>query len=848
MAGKKKKIEKTKPAKSVKVAKAKPEEISKGEQVPKTPEAPKEQTKRPFGKRAPMRKTKTVKDHIEITIADDIVRGKKSLVIVESPSKARTINKYLGSNFHVEASVGHIKNLPSSKLGIDIEHGFVPEYRVIDGKQEVIRKLKTMAASTQEVFIATDPDREGEAIAWHIAGEIEPHNKRISRVLFNEITKTGISEAMAHPVKIDDKLVKAQQARRVLDRIVGYKVSPFLWTVIRRGTSAGRVQSVALQLVCKREAEVEAFVAQEYWTIKSKLQAKDSDPFTAMLHSVDGKKPVIDREQIAKGLVDDIRKKEFIIKDIRKREVRRNPSAPFITSSLQQEASRKCGFSPKMTMMLAQQLYEGIALGDEGPTGLITYMRTDSTRVAESAIAMVREFVYTSYGKDFLPAAPNEYKSKKANTQDAHEAIRPTGMKYAPKQIAKYLTPQQLKVYELIWNRFVASQMMPAVLDQTAIDITADEYLFRAAGSTIRFRGFLQVYEEGRDEGDKKEDNEDEDSDALLPPNLKINDLLQLLDILPEQHFTKPPARYTESSLIKELDTLGIGRPSTYAMIVGTIVDREYAELKERKLFATELGKSVNHILSKYFAELFNVSFTAEMEEELDKIESGELAYKKVMDDFYKPFAKNMKEVESKKAEVKESMQEKTDEVCDLCGKPMIIKWGRYGKFMACSGYPECKNIKKITKDGEAAPEPEMTDEKCPKCTKPMVIKIGKYGKFLACSDYPTCKTTKPILDIMPDIVCPKDGGQIARRKSRYGKFFYGCANYPNCDFILWNEPVNKPCPNCGAVFMVKKSLKRKGDFYLCMTCNEEVPMPVDASAVKLDPKESADVKFTDNE
>ncbi len=816
------------------------------------PEAPveKKPAGRSFGgKRSPLKRTKTVKDHIEIEIDKNIKRGKKSLVIVESPSKAKTINKYLGNNFQVEASVGHIKNLPSTKLGIDVENGYKPEYRIIDGKQEVIRKLKTLAASTQEVFIATDPDREGEAIAWHIAGEIEKHNPKISRVLFNEITKSGVAEAMAHPVKIDDKLVKAQQARRVLDRIVGYKVSPFLWTVIRRGTSAGRVQSVALQLVCKREAEIEAFVAQEYWSIHSKLQTRDSETLMASLHSVDGKKPVIDREDIAKGYVEDIKKKTFIVQDIRKRETRRNPSAPFTTSSLQQEASRKCSFSPRTTMMIAQQLYEGVELGDEGLTGLITYMRTDSTRVAETAVSSVREFIYTSFGKEFLPPGPNEFKNKKANMQDAHEAIRPTNMAYAPKTVARYLTPQQLKLYELIWNRFVASQMMPAVMDQTTVDIAAEEYLFRATGSIIKFRGFLQVYEEGRDEGDKKEDNgDDEELNALLPPGLRVNDKLNLLELLPEQHFTKPPARYTESSLIKELDNLGIGRPSTYAMIVGTIVEREYAELKERKLYATELGKSVNHILSNYFSQLFNIKFTAEMEEELDKIEEGELSYKRVLDDFYHAFVKNMKEVESKKAEVKESMQEQTDEVCDLCGKPMIIKWGRYGKFMACSGYPDCKNIKRLAKNGEAPPEPEMTDEKCPNCGNPMVIKIGKFGKFMACSDYPKCKTTKPILDIVPDIICPKDGGQIVRRKSRYGKFFYGCANYPNCDFILWNEPVNTRCPHCDAAYMVKKSTKRKGDYHLCMTCNHEEPIKIDATALKLDGVENGAVNFSDEE
>lgn len=800
------------------------------------------------GRRAPLKRSKTVKEHIEIEIAKDIKRGKKSLVVVESPAKAKTINKYLGSGFLVEASIGHIKNLPSSKLGIDIDHGYKPEYRIIDGKQEVIRKLKTLAASTKEVFIATDPDREGEAIAWHIAGEIEKHNPNIRRVLFNEITKAGVTEAMAGPTRIDNKLVQAQQARRVMDRIVGYKVSPFLWSVLRQGTSAGRVQSVALQLVCRREAEIDAFVSQEYWSIKAKVETRSSDIFVAGLHSIDGKKPVIEREHEAKSFVEDIRKKEFVIKDIRVRETKRNPSPPFTTSSLQQEASRKLGYSPRLTMMIAQQLYEGIELGEEGLTGLITYMRTDSMRVAESAIQMVREYVFSSYGREYVPPAPNDYKNKKANTQDAHEAIRPVSMKYAPRQVAKYLTPQQVRLYELIWNRLVASQMTPADVDQTSVDITADEYLFRATGSVITFRGFLQVYEEGRDEGDKKEDNGDEEApNGLLPANLRVNDPLRLVDLLPEQHFTKPPARYTESSLIKELDNLGIGRPSTYAMMVGTIVERQYVELRERKLFATDLGKSVNQILSNYFSELFNVKFTAEMEEDLDKIESGDMTYKKVLDDFYKSFSHNMKEVESKKDEVRLSLQEKTDEVCDLCGKPMIIRWGRYGKFMACSGYPECRNIKKVMKNGEAPPPPEVTDEKCPNCGSPMVVRTSRGGKFLGCSNYPACKTAKAHPDdILKDIVCPKDGGQIIRRKSRYGKFFYGCGNYPNCDFVSWNEPVATRCPSCDAAFMVKKTSKRKGDFLLCMTCNEQVPLP--SEPIERVPMPDVGVSFNEDE
>ncbi len=802
-------------------------------------------------KRSKYTRTKTVKEHVDILIPDGIKRGKKSLVIVESPAKAKTINKYLGKDFYVEASVGHIKNLPSTKIGVDIDNGYQPEYLVIEGKQEVIRKLKTMAASTQRVYIATDPDREGEAIAWHIAQEIERHNENLQRVLFNEITKSGVSEAMANPAKLDMKLVQSQQARRVMDRIVGYKVSPFLWTVIKRGTSAGRVQSVALRLVCERDTQINAFIPQEYWSIKAKLQKPHSEAFVAMLQTVDGKKPVLDTEHTTLNYVRDIEKKSFIVSDIRKREAKRNPAPPFITSSLQQEASRKCGFSPKMTMAVAQQLYEGVDTGADGLMGLITYMRTDSPRVAESAVTMVREYIYTAYGRDYLPDTPNDYKSKKATTQDAHEAIRPTSMKYTPKEASKFLTSQQSRLYELIWNRFVASQMSPALMDQTTIEASAEEYLFRATGSIVTFRGFLQVYEEGKDEGDKKENGtgngNGEEAETTLPSDLRIHDRLDLHELIPEQHFTKPPARYTESSLIKELDNLGIGRPSTYAMMVGTIVDREYVEIRERKLFSTPLGQSVNQILSNYFPNLFNVQFTAEMEEELDKIEEGKLSYKKVLDDFYKPFSETMADVESRKTEVRESLQEQTGESCELCGKPMIIRWGRYGRFTACSGYPDCKNVKRLAQNGESA-EPEKTSEICPKCGSPMVIKEGKFGKFMACSGYPACKTTKPILDIMPDVICPKDGGQIVRRKSRYGKFFYGCANYPQCDFVLWNEPVNQACPECQASMMVKKSSKKKGNFLLCLTCNAEVNDKPDSAMMNTLPESQEPVTFNDEE
>lgn len=753
---------------------------------------------------------------------------KKSLVIVESPSKAKTINKYLGSDFVVEASVGHIKNLPETRLGVDVENNYEPQYVLIKGKKEVIKRLQKIAANSNKVFVATDPDREGEAIAWHIASEIEAQNSNIQRILINEITKSGVSDAMRSPLIIDMNKVNSQQARRILDRLVGYNVSPFLWKVFRKGLSAGRVQSVALRLVCEREEEIANFKIEEYWSITGVFRdEKSPGDVSAKLIQIDGKKAEIGNEGVANGFVEDIRKKKFVIKSVVKKETKRNPVPPFITSSLQQEASRKLNYSPKKTMMVAQQLYEGVDIGREGPTGLITYMRTDSTRISDSALEKVRVLILNSYGKEYLPEKPVVYKSKKkTKVQDAHEAIRPTELDeaHSPKSIKKHLTADQRKLYELIWNRFVACQMKPAVMDQTGVDIVGDEYLFRATGSVMKFRGFLQVYEESLDD---ESGTNGEGENASLPAFLKPGLAVILSKIEPRQHFTKPPARYTQSSLVKDLDAKGIGRPSTYALIISNIQSRGYVELKERRLFATDLGMTVNKILVKYFPKLFNVEFTAGLEEQLDEVESGRLKYYDVVDRFYKPLLGLIEEAQSKKSEIKDLIEEKVDITCDECGKPMIVKWGRYGKFISCSDYPNCKNIKNIdelnggdAKEGAPGESPDQTDEVCGKCGSPMVFKNGPYGKYLACSKYPDCKTTKSIVE-STGVPCPKDGGDIVKRRTRRGKMFFGCANYPKCDFALWNEPVSQKCQKCSHSYLLKKYSKKKGNFLQCPECKE---------------------------
>ncbi|MDQ7053279.1 MAG: type I DNA topoisomerase [candidate division KSB1 bacterium] len=748
----------------------------------------------------------------------------KYLVIVESEAKTKTIKKFLGKDFDVKSSVGHVKDLPKQRLGVDLEDGFTPEYITIRGKGKILNDLRKAAKSSDVVYIATDPDREGEAIAAHLAEEIKSRNANIRRVMFNEITERAVKAALENPSDIDLAKVEAQKARRVVDRLVGYQVSPILWRTIYRGLSAGRVQSVALRLICEREEEIENFVPREYWSITAKVKTEDSAEFLTKLVKINGKKADIKNEKAAKEIVQELKQKPFKIEKITKKPVLRQPNAPFTTSTLQQEASRRFGYSTKRIMMIAQQLYEGIELGSEGSVGLITYMRTDSTRIANEALQAVREYISRDYGLEYLPKKPRHFKVK-SSAQDAHEAIRPTSMQREPKKIRKYLTEEQYKIYELIWNRFVASQMEAAKLEQTTVDISAGKkYAFRTTGSVIVFRGFLQVYEDTKEETDR---SEDDSTNVAVPPNLKEGQKLELIKLLPKQHFTKPPARYTESSLVKELDTLGIGRPSTYAIIISTLLQRKYVERNKRQLVPTELGKTVNNILVENFPDIFNVKFTAFMEEQLDQVESGQKKFLQVVSEFYKPFSHAVQKTEEKRAEIKEGLQQDTDETCPQCGSKLIIRWGRNGQFVACTGYPDCRYTRPLK---EETLEVEQT---CDKCGRPMIVKTGRFGKFLACSGYPECKNTQPFTI---GVSCPNEGcdGQIVERKTRRGKIFYGCSNYPKCDFASWAKPIPRPCPECGNPYLVERYSKAKGQFVACPKCKAEISEPYEEADAQI--------------
>ncbi|MEW6194754.1 MAG: type I DNA topoisomerase [Bacteroidota bacterium] len=726
----------------------------------------------------------------------------KDLILVESPSKAKTINKYVGSKFVVEATVGHIKNLPKTKLGIDVENEFKPSLVTIRGKSDVIKKIKSLASKSQNIYIATDPDREGEAIAQDVVDILDNKNQqKIQRVLFNEITKNAVKNALNSPIKIDEHLVTSQRARRAMDRIIGYKVSPFLWRAVLdsygSSLSAGRVQSVALRLICEREEEIDKFIATEYWSIVAIFTTESGEKIQAKLYEVDGKqikippKPNMTKEELdqflqtnfaitsnelAQEILEKINSKNnFSISDLNKKESRRNPFPPFITSTLQVEASRKLKFRPRRTMMIAQNLYEGIELGDEGVTGLITYMRTDSTRLSEEILNDARDYLINSYGENYVTEKPRTFEQKKKNVQDAHEAIRPTSLKYTPEFVKPYLDDAQFKLYDLIWKRFVASQMESAKLETTTVSIKADEFVFRASGTTILFDGFLRIYDESTEES-----NDENGSGSKIPAGLELDQKLNLDEINPNQHFTKPPPRYTESSLIKELEYNGIGRPSTYAMIVGTIIDRKYVEQTDRKLIPTDIGKKVNSILVKNFPDIFNVNFTAKMEEELDSIAEGEIEYLQVLNDFYGPFSKSLKEVEANLEKIK----------CDKCGSDMDIKIGRFGKFLACTNYPECKNIKSLKEISGNNNEPEYTGETCPKCGSRTVYREGKFGRFIGCEKYPDCDFTKIIT---LGITCPQcNQGEIITRRTKRGKIFYGCNRYPECDYATWKLPKAK--------------------------------------------------------
>ncbi|MEW6715227.1 MAG: type I DNA topoisomerase [Nitrospirota bacterium] len=719
----------------------------------------------------------------------------KSLLIVESPAKVKTLSKFLGKDFIIKASIGHIKDLPKKDIGVDVENNFAPTYVVIEGKEKVMKDLKKAAKAAEKVFLAPDPDREGEAIAWHIAEELNGDSDKVQRVEFNEITEKAVKEAIKHPRKINVNLFDAQQARRILDRLVGYKLSPLLWHKVRRGLSAGRVQSVAVRLVVDREREIEAFKTEEYWSITAALEGKVPPKFDAKLFQINKDKAEIKNEEHASGIVKDLKDKTFAVKKIDKKKRKRSPSPPFITSTLQQDASRKYRYTAKKTMMLAQKLYEGIELGSEGSVGLITYMRTDSVKIASEAQKEAREFIVKEYGKDYAPQKPPVYKSKKS-AQEAHEAIRPTSIFRTPSEVKNFLEPDQHKLYKLIWERFVASQMEAAQLEQTSIDISAGSYLFRATGSVITFPGFMTLYIESTDNAKEEE--------GLLPP-LSEGDLLKNLGITPKQHFTQPPPRYNEATLVKELEAKGIGRPSTYAAIISTIQDRKYAEKLEGRFKPTELGTVVSDLLVERFADIMDYNFTANMEDNLDKIEEGGYKWVDVVMDFYKPFDKDLSEAMAIVGKVK-PQDIPTDQTCEKCGEPMVIKWGRFGRFMACTKYPECKTTKPLEGQAPKA-EDQPTDEICQKCGSPMVLKTGRFGKFIACSKYPECKTTKAL---SIGVKCPEDGGDIVERRTKKGKVFFSCGNYPKCKFATWYKPINKPCPKCGANILIEKKTKKE--------------------------------------
>jgi DNA topoisomerase-1 len=733
----------------------------------------------------------------------------KSLIIVESPAKARTITKFLGKDFVVKASVGHIKDLPKTKLGVDIENGFQPHYVAIRGKGKIINELKKASRKASEIYLAPDPDREGEAIAWHIAEVLEDKGKKIHRVLIHEITPRAVADAIKNHRGLQESLYRAQQARRILDRLVGYKISPLLWQKVKRGLSAGRVQSVALRLICDREREIRAFVPQEYWSITAQLHhPKKPPPFEAKLTQIEGKKVQIGNEKEAKKITDGLRTKQFVVEDIAKKEKRRHPSPPFITSTLQQEASRKLRFSAKKTMLIAQQLYEGIDLGALGQVGIITYMRTDSVRLSQDAIKEVRELIAKQFGKEYLPDKPHFYKSR-SSAQEAHEAIRPTSLDMPPEKIKKFLTPDQQSLYKLIWVRFIACQMRPAIFDQTTIKIKADDHLFVATGSVMKFPGFTAVYVEGKD-------TPDGDEEGGVLPALSTGDALEVLDLLPKQHFTQPPSRFTESTLVRELEEKGIGRPSTYASILSNIQDKRYVEFIDRKFHPTDLGFLVEELLTENFPTIMDAGFTAHMEENLDKIEEEKVPWRQVLEEFYHPFEENLKRAEANMRDVKGERQP-TDIRCDQCGSMMEIRWGKFGKFLSCSAYPECKNAKMFSTDEEGkimVEEPPTVEEKCPQCDSPMVVKEGRYGKFLACTRYPDCKGTRSISTGVP---CPQEGcgGSLVQRRTRKGRMFYGCSNYPDCRFALWERPIPRTCPQCGATFLAEKRTKA-GVTYIC--------------------------------
>jgi DNA topoisomerase-1 len=728
----------------------------------------------------------------------------KNLVIVESPTKSKTLKKFLGRGFDVIASGGHIRDLPKSGLGVDIENDFEPEYVVIKGKAKTIKELKAKAKESELIYLAPDPDREGEAIAYHIAHEIGVKNKKkLLRATFNEITKKAVVDAIKNAGEIDLNKVYAQQARRILDRIVGYKVSPVLWKTVLRGLSAGRVQSVALRMICEREEEIDKFIPIEYWTIDSDFETAKKAKLALRLSQIDGNKAEIHNDEEANSIKAEIEAQSYSVKSLEKSKMKKSPPPPFITSSLQQDSFNKLQMSNKATMAVAQQLYEGVELGSEGQTGLITYMRTDSVRISTEAAAAAKELIAKMFGEEYVLEGTRKYKSVKGS-QDAHEAIRPTYPELIPAQVKKFLSRDQFRLYDLIWRRFMASQMAAAEYDIVTLEVVGGRFLFKAARQKMTFDSYTRLYN----------GNGEENANGF--PAVKPGDKLKLIEIHADQHFTEPPPRFNAGSLVKELEQKGIGRPSTYAQIISVLLDRKYISSDKRRFAPTDLGKTVNKILVANFPVIFSEEFTAQMEAELDKIEEGTYTWVNTLNDFYIPFKANLDIVEANTAKIRKSTEEKTDEICEKCGNPMIIKIGKNGRFLACSNYPECKNTRSLES------ETEQIDKVCPNCGSPMQIRRGRFGRYIACSRYPECKTT---MSIPTGVKCPEPdcGGDIVERTSRKGKVFFSCSNYPKCEHSSWYRPVNRKCNSCGYPYMVERTSKAKGEFLACPKCKAVV-------------------------
>ena len=723
----------------------------------------------------------------------------KGLLVVESPAKVKTLQKFLGEDYVIKASVGHIKDLPEDELGVDLQKDFQPQYVTISGKGKILREIKKASKGVRNIYLGPDPDREGEAIAWHIAEEIGDGDKNIYRVLFNEITKKAVLDALQHPGKLQASKFEAQQARRILDRLVGYQVSPLLWDKVRRGLSAGRVQSVAVRIICEREREIQNFISEEYWSLTATLKKKDSPvSFDAKLAKWKGKKVKMVNEAEALTIQKALETVPYSVSKIVQQEKQRHPLSPFITSRLQQEAYRKLSFSAQKTMRVAQKLYEGVDLAQLGIIGLITYMRTDSVRVSAEAIQQVRGWIKDRFGEASLPHKPNVYKSRRG-AQEAHEAIRPTQIDLEPDRVKTYLDKDQWALYKLVWDRFVSSQMASAIFLQTTVEIKADDALFTVVGTVPVFEGFMALYVEG-------EDNHENGDQEKGMPALSEGESLDLLGLTPKQHFTQPPYRFSEATLIKELEEKGIGRPSTYATILATIKEKGYVRFEKGKFFPTELGLLVNDLLVVHFPDIFDIEFTAQMEENLDKIEEGRKDWVEALKEFYLPFQKDL---EMAKTSMRDVKREKipTEAICERCGSKMVKRWGKRGYFLACSSYPKCRYTREVEGNEENQVE---TGAKCEKCGNPMVVKVGKFGRFLACSNYPSCKFTRP-LDT--GVRCPQEGcnGVIAERRTRKGRTFYSCTHYPTCTYALWDKPVPERCPQCGFSFLVEK--QGKGGF-----------------------------------